>query len=261
MPEQGLMASGRERVKKMNNRSRLATWGLRLGIVALALFVVAVLCNRFDVVSFKIVIPVLGLCALIGAVAVVVSALGIIRTLTAERSGTRLAILGLILGLIVAAPLGQSIVAGTKLPRIHDITTDLANPPRFNAIVAARGDTSNSLDRSTPADLAALQTAAYPDIAPLTLAVHPGKVFEAAEALVKKNGWALVSVSPETGTIEATATTRILNFKDDVVIVITEQEGGSLVNMRSVSRVGESDLGANANRIRTFLYDLKKSLG
>lgn len=261
MPDQDRKVSGHRKAKIMNDRSRLATWGLRLGMVALALFVVAVLCNRFDVVSFKIVIPVLGLCALIGAVAVIVSALGIIRTLTAGRSGTRLAILGLVLGLAVAAPLGQSIVVGAKLPRIHDITTDIANPPRFNAIVAARGDASNSLDRSAPADLAALQVAAYPDIAPLTLAAHPGKVFEAAEALARKNGWEIAAASPETGTIEATATTRLLNFKDDVVIVITEQNGGSLVNMRSVSRVGESDLGANANRIRTFLYDLKKSLG
>lgn len=260
MPDADHKVTGHQKDKKMNDRSRLATWGMRLGIVALALFAVAVLCNRFGIVSFKVVIPLLGLSALMGAIAVIVSALGIIRTLTAERSGTRLAILGLVLGLAVAAPLGQSIVVGAKLPRIHDITTDLANPPQFNAIVAARGESANSLDRSTPADLAALQTAAYHDILPLTLAVHPGKVFEAAEALAKKNGWDIVAASPETGTIEATATTRLLNFKDDVVIVISEQDGGSLVNMRSVSRVGESDLGANANRIRTFFYDLKKSL-
>lgn len=244
----------------MSDHSRLATWGLRLGLVALGLFVLAVLANRFGIVSFKIVIPVLGLCALIGAAAVIVSAAGILRTLSSGRSGTRLAILGLVLGLGVAAPLGQSIVVGAKLPRIHDISTDLANPPSFNAIIAARGDASNALDRAKPENLAELQRAAYPDIAPLILPDHPGKVFEAAEALARKHGWEIAATLPETGMIEATATTKLLNFKDDVVIRISEKDGGSIVDMRSVSRVGESDLGANANRIRTFLYDLKKSL-
>ncbi|MBI1262694.1 MAG: DUF1499 domain-containing protein [Rhizobiales bacterium] len=246
--------------EKMNPRSRIATWGLRLAIIALLLFVVSVVLNRFDIVSFKIVIPMLGLSALVGGIAVLVSAVGILRTMLSARSGTRYAIAGLVLGLLVAAPLGQTILAGIKLPRIHDITTDLSNPPQFDAVVALRGPDTNSLDRSAPADLAEQQEAAYPDLAPLAIDQHPGKVFEAAEDVARKMGWDIVSVKPEAGVIEATAATRLMNFKDDIVIRVTETETGALVDLRSASRVGESDLGANANRIRSFLHELKKSL-
>ena len=246
--------------EKMNPRSRIAIWGLRIAVLALLLFVAGVVLNRFDIVSFKVVIPMLGLSALLGGIAVLVSAAGILRTMLSARSGTRYAIAGLVIGLLVAAPLGQTILAGAKLPRIHDITTDLSNPPQFDAVAALRSPDANSLDRALPADLAGQQEAAYPDLAPLAVEQHPGKVFEAAEDVARKMGWDVVAVTPETGVIEATATTRLMNFKDDIVIRVTETETGALVDVRSASRVGESDLGANANRIRSFLHELKQSL-
>lgn len=241
-------------------RSRLAAWGLRIGIVGLIVLALCILGNRFELVHFGIAVRGLALAALIGLIGAVVSAVGLVLALVTSRSGIRTAIAGLVVGLLVAAPIGQAIIAGSKLPRIHDISTDLDNPPAFSAVVAARGETSNPLDRAAPADLAEQQRTAYPDIATLTIAAQPGKVYETALDTAREMGWEIVASTPETGTIEATATTRIMNFKDDIAVRVTEAGEGANVDVRSVSRVGESDLGANANRIRTYLYELKKNL-
>lgn len=242
-------------------RSRLAAWGLRIGIAALVVMALCIIGNRFELVHFGIAVRGLALSALIGAIAAVVSAIGLVVTLVTTRRGTRTAIAGLVLGIMVAAPVAQQMIVGSKLPRIHDISTDLDNPPAFDAVVAARGDASNPLDRTAPPDLAERQRAAYPDITTLTVDEQPGKVYEAALATARGMGWEIVAATPATGTIEATATTRIMNFKDDIAIRVTEAGEGANVDIRSVSRVGESDLGANASRIRTYLHTLRQNLG
>jgi uncharacterized protein (DUF1499 family) len=70
-------------------------------------------------------------------------------------------------------------------------------------------------------------------------------------------GWEIVAADPATGRIEATATTFWYGFKDDVVVRVGAGNGGSVIDVRSKSRVGRSDLGANASRIRTYLEALK----
>lgn len=243
-------------------RSRLAAWGLKTGILALVILALCIIGNRFELIHFGVAVRGLALAALIGVVAAIVSAAGLVRVLVTSKHGVRMAVAGLVLGVLVAAPVAQQIIVGSKVPRIHDITTDLENPPAFSAaVVAARGDASNPLDRAAPADLAEQQRMAYPDIATLTVAGQPGKVYEAALATARGMGWEIVAATPSTGTIEATATTRVMNFRDDIAIRVTEAGEGATVDVRSVSRVGESDLGTNANRIRTYLHTLKQNLG
>jgi hypothetical protein len=131
-------------------------------------------------------------------------------------------------------------------PRIHDITTDTADPPRFEAILPLRRDAPNSAAYGGEA-IAAQQQAAYPDIHSLLIARPPGEVFDLALAKVRAHGW------------QATDTTLWFGFKDDVVIRIRAMAGGSRVDMRSVSRVGLSDVGTNARRIRCFLQEMRQA--
>ena len=70
----------------------------------------------------------------------------------------------------------------------------------------------------------------------------------AAEAL----GWEIIAQDEQAGTLEAVDTTTIMGFKDDIVIRISREGDSSIIDLRSVSRVGVSDLGANAKRIRAF---------
>jgi len=105
--------------------------------------------------------------------------------------------------------------------------------------------------------VAALQRAAYPDIAPVDLPIAPAAAFAKALASANAMGWALVAADPAAGRIEATATTRVFRFKDDVVIRVRPHDGGSRVDVRSVSRIGGGDLGKNASRIREFIGRLR----
>ena len=242
-------------------KSRFAAAGLWLGVAALAVLVLCILGNRLDLVHFGIAVRGMALAAAIGILAAVVSAVGLVLTLVTTKRGTRAAIAGLVLGVLVAAAVVQQIIVGSKVPGIHDITTDLDNPPAFDAIADLRGEGTNPLDRAEPENLADLQRQAYPDIATLLVAEHPGKVYETALETAREMEWEVVATDPEAGLIEATATTAVMNFKDDIAIRITETDTGAAVDVRSVSRVGISDLGANANRIRTYLHALRVKLG
>lgn len=139
-------------------------------------------------------------------------------------------------------------------PRIHDITTDLENPPAFSAIVPLRADAPNGLERT--ADLAVQQRRGYADLEPITLPEPPAAAFESALALALESGWEIVEADADAGRIEATDTTRWFGFKDDVVVRLTPWGTGTRVDMRSVSRVGVSDVGTNARRIQQYLKEL-----
>ena len=144
-----------------------------------------------------------------------------------------------------------------SLPYIHDITTDTENPPEFVAVLPLRADAPNPPEYAGD-EVAAEQREAYPEIRPLKLSVPPARAFEQALATARDAGWEIVAAVPEEGRIEATATTFWFGFKDDVVIRITPDNDGSVVDMRSKSRVGRSDVGANAERIRSFLGALEE---
>ena len=101
--------------------------------------------------------------------------------------------------------------------------------------------------------IAVQQRKAYPDLAPLDLSMPPGDAFTKAIAVARAMGWEIVAQKPAEGRIEATATTAWFGFKDDIVIRVAETAGGSRIDVRSKSRVGRSDVGANAARIRAYL--------
>jgi uncharacterized protein (DUF1499 family) len=141
------------------------------------------------------------------------------------------------------------------VPPIHDITTDTADPPRFVAVVPLRKDALNPIEYGGP-EIAAQQQRAYPDLHPVTLPDPPARAFEHALAAARAQGWEIVEAAPAEGRIEATDTTRWFGFKDDVVVRVRMAENGSRLDVRSLSRVGRSDLGKNAARIRAFLRAL-----
>jgi uncharacterized protein (DUF1499 family) len=162
---------------------------------------------------------------------------------------------GLIIGALVFGVPWYMVNEGRKLPPIHDITTDTDQPPAFVAVLPLRKDDPNTVEYGGT-ELAAQQKKGYPDLAPATLSMPPRAAFELALSLARASGWDIVAAAPEDNRIEATATTDWFGFKDDVVIRIRPADGGSRIDMRSVSRVGRSDLGANARRIREFLRQL-----
>jgi uncharacterized protein (DUF1499 family) len=138
-----------------------------------------------------------------------------------------------------------------SLPSIHDITTDLDNPPAFQSVIARRAGAPNTLDR--PPQLALLQREGYPDLAPITVPTPPEATFDRALAVAQSQGWEIVTADESTGRIEATDTTRWFGFTDDIVVRLTAWGAGTRVDVRAAAREGAGDLGRNAARIRRFL--------
>jgi uncharacterized protein (DUF1499 family) len=152
---------------------------------------------------------------------------------------------------LVPALLFTSLAAGRgDYPPIHDITTDTTEPPTFEAAAALRGVDSNPL--TIDPETIAQQQAAYPDLTTVNSPLPVDAAFARAVATAQGLGWKVHHQDPQEGRIEAVATTTIMGFRDDVVIRLRAVPKGTSVDLRSVSRVGVSDLGANARRIRDF---------
>jgi uncharacterized protein (DUF1499 family) len=139
-----------------------------------------------------------------------------------------------------------------SVPAIHDITTDWENPPAFSAVAPLRRGAPNPVEYGGAA-VADQQRKAYPDIQPMLVDASPARTFERALEAAREMGWEIVDANPAQGRIEATATTLWFGFKDDVVIRVSATDSGSRIDLRSLSRVGRSDVGANAARIRAYL--------
>lgn len=158
----------------------------------------------------------------------------------------------IVLGAVVAGIPWELKHRAQEVPPIHDITTDTDNPPVFVAILPLRKDATNTSEYGG-SDVAAQQKKAYPDLHPVILTVPPKEAFTKALDAARAMFWQIVDSSPDQGRIEATDTTLWFGFKDDVVVRVTPMEQGSRIDVRSMSRVGRSDIGTNARRIERYL--------
>lgn len=192
-----------------------------------------------------------------GATAVLAILWIVFAAISRSMEGLMSFILALVLAIGAAYfPLNMRATA-EKLPFIHDITTDTANPPKFVAVAPLRAQAPNGVDYTTdPAE----QQKGYPDIQPLIVPdVAPADLFKRAEETARAMRWEIVAAEAAEGRIEATDTTAWWGFKDDIVIRIAAEGTGSRLDIRSMSRVGKSDIGKNAERVRAFLAKLKEA--
>jgi len=173
-----------------------------------------------------------------------------------KPASARNAVIAVAISLIPIVGLGIQVYLARTVPAIHNISTDVANPPGFDAIVAIRGDSANPLAYSIEnGNLAELQQAAYPNIKTMNVSASVQDSFDKALSVAQSLGWEIVNINADMGIIEATQTTTLWQFKDDIVIrVQADPQTPNITNvdLRSVSRVGRSDLGANAKRIQGF---------
>lgn len=146
-----------------------------------------------------------------------------------------------------------------SVPLIHDVSTDLKNPPEFVAIVPLRADAPNPVEYAGE-ETSEQQRTAYPELQTLIYTQSKSELMETTEQSVDNLGWELVNTDPSAGIIEATDTTTWFGFKDDVVIRVIDNGNERLVDIRSKSRIGGSDLGKNAERIHDFIDELDEVL-
>jgi Uncharacterized protein conserved in bacteria len=207
---------------------------------------------RLGLWTFRLGFSMLRWGAYLGLAAAVVALLQLLWRRT--RGPSPWPLLGaLVLGLIAVGVPWYWLRLAERVPPIHDISTDTQDPPLFVAVLPLRAGAPNAATYGGDS-VAMAQKQAYPDIGPLELAgATPGAAFDRALAAARHAGWAIVAADSAEGRIEATATTGWFGFKDDVVIRIRADGSASRIDVRSVSRVGGSDVGTNARRIRSYL--------
>lgn len=200
--------------------------------------------------AFRTLIPLGAVLALIGLVSCV---FGLYVTQSKEfYKGMKFAVIGIVFGGLTVGTFGYWYLEMQKYPPIHDITTDLEDPPEFEAIVELRADAPNPpeyIGEETPE----IQREHYPDIQPLVLDVSLDSAFHRALDAAQQTSWQIVNVDSTRRIIEGTHKLAWYGFKDDVVIRVDTTDGGSKIDMRSKSRMGRGDIGVNAHRIRGYM--------
>src|SRR5271163_2146499 len=241
--------------------SRLAIWSRRLALFSLAATFIAIIVVRSGALEIVPALSTLGGALALALLAILLAFGAAVWIWKDGVGGIGEAVTGLLIGLaLIAYPLYVGVKA-YKLPAIYDITTDPIDPPRFDAIARLRPRDAN------PVAYAGLYTAeqqrtAYSDIEPDMTSVSPQEAYDAALKVITRRKWHVVDARPPQGTaprdglIEAIARTPILGFRDDVAVRVRATQAGARIDVRSASRYGRHDLGANAARVRALIDEV-----
>ena len=241
--------------------SSLALWARRLAVFSAIAAVVSIVIVRFGFLEVKpALMTFFGALGLAG-LSILVALAGFAAIWQNGSRGMSAILVALLLDAVILAYPGYLAYQYRKLPKIHDITTDPIDPPRFEALARLRtGDGTNS---AVYAGLysAEQQRSFYPDIEPVELEVPVQRAYEVTLALVNKRKWLVIDERPpqpprRIGRIEAVARTPIMGFREDVSIRFTPDGEGSRVDIRSSSRYFEGDLGSNASRVTKLIEDI-----
>lgn len=235
-----------------------------LGIGAVLAALVAALGSAMEIWSFRAGLGALRYLFFAAAAGAVLGLIGLV--MARRRAKLMLAnLFTLVLALGFVLYLGNLVRIAKSVPALHDVTTNLDDVPQFSRLKIRADNLENVPDEGKPELKAlppeerwkALHRSHYGDLRTLRLAVPPAETARRAAALARERGWEVALA--EGDRVEATHTSTFFRFKDDVVIrVRPAPDGGSQIDMRSISRVGGSDVGMNAKRVRAFLADLQR---
>jgi hypothetical protein len=228
---------------------RWTRWIQTASIVGFLCLPLGALGTRFGVWPYTVGLGVFGLGVLVIAATGLIGLIGVVALRRGRRDSGALQT-GPFLTIVTGFLLFPHISAATSSPAIHQITTDTQNPPPFAAILQLRGVDSNPLGLS--ADVIEAQREAYPWLVTFFAPITADAAYSTAQLVVEDMAFEIVNEDRFNRTIEATATTFWFGFKDDIAIRIKPASGGALVDYRSVSRVGQGDLGTNADRAAEF---------
>jgi uncharacterized protein (DUF1499 family) len=241
--------------------SKWALTSVGFGIIAAIILLLAGYGYQWDWwglgTAFSWLLPGSGVLVLIGFSLAVV--FGFARWRNPNKKGASLALISVVLSLAVMGTLGYWYNEAQQYPPIHDISTDIENPPEFRAIVPLRADAPNDTTYGDQ-EKADTQREHYPDIQTLYLDQDYDEAFDRALQAAEQRPWEqIVTADKETGVIEAVDKLPWFGFIDDVVIRVdtAETSGQSKIDVRSVSRLGQGDIGVNAQRIRDYLDELR----
>lgn len=240
----------------------LARWSSRIALFSASLVVVGVVLHRLASFPTHVAVNLFAVGAAGGALAVLVGLVALVQIWRRGYGGAGKAAVGILLpALMLAWPLTY-VPAFLKLPKINDVTTDVAAPPRFVALAKQRPGDANPADYPG-ARFALEQQKAYPDLRTFVVDRGVEEAFELVEEVVRKLKWKVAATEPPVGktakggVLEATDQTTVVGFTDDIIVRVEGNAARARIDVRSASRYGQSDLGQNAARVRRFLAEIQ----
>jgi uncharacterized protein (DUF1499 family) len=240
--------------------SRAAVWSRRVGVFALAVAGIAIALSRAGALAPGNAIVVFAAALLLACLAALLSGAAAAVIWRTGRRGAAPAALGLVLALALLAWPARLVVDAIALPAINDISTDLDSPPAYMRSARALEARAGRTAPETSSQTRAAQKLAYPHVQPVLIDMEPAQAYQLALRLAKAHGWRIVDATPPSvrdgiGHIDATDRSLFFGFVDDIAIRITPLVSQTRIDLRSSSRIGRHDLGANARRIEAFAAD------
>jgi uncharacterized protein (DUF1499 family) len=244
--------------------SRLAIWARRMAGFAFAASFLAVIIVRSGLLEIQPALATFGGALVIAVVALLLALAAFVVIWLEGLAGMGAALAAMLISLALLAYPAYLGLKAYRLPWIYDITTDPIDPPRYEALARVRPRDANPIAYAG-LYAAEQQRTAYPDIGPLGVGATPQAAYDAAFAVVTKRRWRIVEArAPQAGRrdgrIEAVARTAIMGFRDDVAVRVRPDGEGTRIDVRSSSRYGTFDFGANASRIRSLLDDIEDAI-
>ena len=241
--------------------SVLSRWTSRIALFSLLLVVTAAFLHRLFGMPTPVALTLVQTALLGAAVSLVLGVLATVGIWRTGRAGAARVLLGIVLSLgLISVPVAVFLVARGQ-PSINDVTTDLSNPPEFVELAKVRVGGANPAVYPTER-FSKSQAATFPDLAPLYIDRSLNETYELVREAARRMDFKFVREKPpgegagEPGYIEAFDRTLVLGFYDDISIRVSGDEASSRVDLRSASRYGEIDFGANADRLRAFMKEI-----
>jgi len=241
--------------------SRLALWARRIALFSLAAAILAIIIVHSGLLEIRPALVTFGAAMALAILALLLAFAGFVPIWKDGVAGMGASLSAIGIAILLLAYPTYLAVKARNLPWIYDITTDPIDPPRYDTLAKARPRDANPIVYPGLV-VAELQLEAYPDIEPLDADIDTRSAYNAALTIINRRRWRVVEARapdqgrPE-GRIEAVARTPIMGFRDDVIVRVRPFEGGARVDIRSSSRYGAFDFGANAARIRSLVEDIE----
>ena len=240
-----------------------ARWARRIAVFFLQLLILTAILHRFFYLGTPAAINLIKVCVVGLALAVLIAVVSLIRIWFGGQTGAGNDFAAIVVGLIGLALPAYFLSQAFMLPDLTDIQTSPEDPLQYTVLLEQRPRDANPLGTQT-AEQVQLQAEAYEDIGPIEVDRSAGAVFTVVNEAVKQLGWTVVvNEAPGesgVGRIEATDSSLIMGFTDDVVVRVKGDDTSAVIDIRSASRYGRSDLGANAERIRAFEEEVNTAL-
>ena len=242
-----------------------AVWSRKLAVFAAVVAGLSLALARSQSVDATAALAVFGGAVLTASAAALFALTGAVVIWRTGRRGVGLLITGIVVaGLVLAMPAWLSFQA-VRLPMLNDVSTDLVDPPEFARsaqALAARGSIEHA---ALSDDQRETERRAYPDLQPIVLDLEADEAWRLVLKAVAARGWRVIDqIKPGgrtgAGHIDAIDRSAVMGFPDDVTIRVRPLAGQTRIDVRSASRFGRHDFGANARRIAKFATELQAQL-